>query len=95
MSVLVNLPFVLKGMSGTCEQIEVEGRTVAEAVEGALRGRPSLLRQCRDSEALASGLVKIFLDDEDVRYLGGLDTPVEPGDTLTIVASPEPSDLLP
>ena len=85
MAVVVKLPTVLRPHAGGERQIDAAGETVAE-VMGDLIGRfPSLKDQLFESEASLRRFVNVYLNDDDIRYLGGLEAGVSDGDRLTIL----------
>ena len=85
MAVLVKLPTVLRPHAGGERQVDAAGETVAE-VMGDLIGRfPSLKDQLFESEASLRRFVNVYLNDDDIRYLGGLEAGVSDGDRLTIL----------
>ena len=85
MAVIVKLPTVLRPHTGGERQVDAAGETVAE-VMGDLIGRfPSLKDQLFESEASLRRFVNVYLNDDDIRYLGGLEAGVSDGDRLTIL----------
>ena len=85
MAVTVKLPTVLRPHAGGERQVDASGETVAE-VMGDLIGRfPSLKDQLFESEASLRRFVNVYLNDDDIRYLGGLEAGVSDGDRLTIL----------
>ena len=85
MAVIVRLPTVLRPHAGGERQVDAAGATVAEVI-GDLIGRfPSLKDQLFESEASLRRFVNVYLNDDDIRYLGGLDAGVSDGDQLTIL----------
>ena len=85
MAVTVKLPTVLRPHAGGERQVDATGATVGE-VMGDLIGRfPSLKDQLFESEASLRRFVNVYLNDDDIRYLGGLDAGVSDGDRLTIL----------
>jgi len=85
MAVTVKLPTVLRPHAGGERQVDATGATVGE-VMGDLIGRfPSLKDQLFESEASLRRFVNVYLNDDDVRFLGGLVTPVKDGDTISLL----------
>ena len=85
MAVIVKLPTVLRPHAGGERQVDAAGETVAE-VMGDLIGRfPSLKDQLFESEESLRRFVNVYLNDDDIRYLGGLEAGVSDGDRLTIL----------
>jgi ferredoxin-nitrite reductase len=67
------------------DRVEVEAKTVREALE-ALRSRyPRLAEQILTPEGQVHPSVNLFVGEEDIRGLQGLETPLAPGQELTIL----------
>jgi molybdopterin converting factor small subunit len=84
-TVQVKIPTILRSYTGGEKSVDAVGDTLAavfddlDARHAGLRGR-----LVADDGALHK-FVNIYVDDEDVRFLGGLDTPVKDGQTVTIL----------
>ncbi len=81
----VKLPPVLRKLSGGAKQVEVEGVTVGELLDSLDRKYPSIKSQLLTEDGQIARFVNVYLNDEDVRYLQGLVTPVKENDTLVIL----------
>jgi sulfur-carrier protein len=87
MSILVELPSALLPYAGGSSQVELEapGRTVGDAL-AALSGRhPGVVDRVLDERGAVRQHVNVFVDGDDIRYLGGLHAPVADGATVVIV----------
>jgi molybdopterin converting factor small subunit len=65
--------------------VAVEGATVGEVFDDLIRQHPGLRDQLLTPEGDVHRHLTIFLNDDDIRYLGKLDTKVGEGDTLTLM----------
>lgn len=85
MPVRVQIPGPLRSLTGGAEEVEVEARDVAGLIE-ALEGRHKGLRDrlCDASGELRS-YVRLFVNEEDIRFLDGKGTALKSGDTVAIV----------
>ncbi len=82
----VRLPPVLRQAAGGAREVEVEGATtVAEALDALYDQHPTLRAQIQADDGGLHRFVNVYLNDEDVRLLGWLDTEVSEGDTLMIL----------
>jgi sulfur-carrier protein len=82
--IAVRLPTVLRPFAGGAERVEVEGTTVAEvfaALDAPLR------RRLTDEQGAVRRHVNVYLRDENIRDLDGLQTPLTEGDELLILPS--------
>jgi molybdopterin synthase sulfur carrier subunit len=85
MAVTVRIPTTMRPISGGNSTVEVEGanlRDVLAALDAAHNGFKDRLF---DEAGELHKFVNIFVSDDDVRYLQGLDTPVKDGDTVSII----------
>ena len=83
MAVEVKVTSVLQKVTGA-KVVEGEGATVAELLKN-LDGRyPGFKQQIMQDDHLHR-FVNIYLNDEDIRYLKQLDTPVKDGDSISIL----------
>jgi sulfur-carrier protein len=82
---LVRVPTVLRGAVGGSRELEVPGSTVGEVLEHLYAEHPAVRTQLQSSEGELHRFVNLYLNDEDVKLLSWLDTPVDAGDTLTIL----------
>lgn len=82
---VVRVPGMLLPYSEGADRLEVDARTVREALE-VLRARyPQLVAQVLTPDGQVHPSVNLFVGEEDVRGLGGLDAPLRPGEELTIL----------
>ena len=85
MSVTVRIPAQLRTLSGGAGELPLAGSTVAEVLKDLDASHPGFADRLFDDTGGLRRFVNVFLDDEDVRFLQGLDTPVTDGQTLSIV----------
>ncbi len=84
MIVTVRVPKLLVPVTGT-GVFEVEAATVTEALERMLDAQPGLRVHLYDETGAIRPHVRIFYNDDDVRWLTSTDTPVAEGDSITVV----------
>ncbi len=82
----IRIPTPLRTYTGGRQTIDVEGSTVAEALEDLARACPDIYPHLF-KEGKLRGFVNIFLGEEDINYLDGLDTRLKADDRLLIVPS--------
>ena len=85
MTTTVRVPTQLRMLTGGAGEVPVEGSTVGEVLKGLDAAHPGFNDRLFDEAGNLRRFVNVFLADEDVRFLGGLDTPVTGGQTLSIV----------
>ncbi len=84
-NIKVRIPTQLRSLSAGQGEVTLKGSTVAEVLKELDSNFTGFSERLFDETGQLRRFVNIFLNDEDVRFLSGLDTPVEPGQTLSIV----------
>lgn len=85
MPVEVRLPTLLRPAAGGQATLSVEGATVREVLEAMGVAHPELSGQLLTEEGTLHRFVNVYVDDDDVRYLDGLDTKLPPAAILSIL----------
>ena len=85
MSVAVRLPTVLRSAAGGATTVTVEGETVGGIFEDLVRLHTDLRSQLLTDTGELHRHLNVFLNDDDIRYLGKLEAKVGDGDTLTLM----------
>lgn len=80
----VKLAPVLRSAAGGSKQVTAEGTTLGEILGDLYQRFPTLKEQIQPGEEL-SRFVNVYVNDQDVRYLQGLQTTVGPSDTVTLL----------
>jgi len=96
MGVVVRVPTPLRRLTLTNGQgeIEVEAKSVREAIEKLEELYPGFKERLVDEKGELRKFVNLYVNDEDVRFLKGLDTELKEGDTLSIVPAIAGGSLL-
>jgi molybdopterin converting factor small subunit len=81
----IKVPPVLRPQTDGEAEVAVEGGTVGDALRALSERYPSTKDQLFSPEGELNRYVNVYLNDEDVRVLDGLDTPVGEADTLVIL----------
>jgi molybdopterin converting factor small subunit len=84
-SVTVRIPTQLRTLTNGAGEVTVEGASVGEVLKALDASYPGFAGRLFDDAGKLRRFVNVFLADEDVRFLQGLDTPVPEGQTLSIV----------
>ena len=85
MSVEVRVTAVLQRLTGGAKSVQADGRTVGELLTNLDQNYPGFLGQVMQEDGKLHRFVNIYLNDEDIRYLNQLDTPVNNGDVVSIL----------
>jgi molybdopterin converting factor small subunit len=84
---LINIPTPLRPFTDKKEAVEVNGATVGELLTDLVTRHDGLKKHLYTDEGKLRNFVNVYLNDEDIRYLQKEQTPVQAGDTLSIVPS--------
>lgn len=85
MSVTVRVPTTLRTLTAGESTVEVEGATVSAVLESLEAAHPGFTSRLLDDDGSLRKFVNLFVADDDVRFMDGLDTPVPDGETVSIV----------
>lgn len=85
MSVNVRLPTIMRSAAGGMSEVSAEGATVGEVVDDLVRQFPGTATHLKAPDGGVHRFVNVYVNDEDIRYTGKLDTKVSDGDTLSIL----------
>jgi molybdopterin synthase sulfur carrier subunit len=85
MAVTVKIPPQLRSATGGASAPAVDGATVGEVLDALYAEHGELRDRVSDGNGGLRRFVNVFLDGEDIRFLGGLDTKVPDGAELTIL----------
>jgi molybdopterin synthase sulfur carrier subunit len=84
MAIQVEVSSTLRNLVGA-RSVESEGSTVGEVLKNLDSQYPGFKDQISDGNGQLHRFVNIYLNDEDVRYLQALDTPLKEGDVVSIL----------
>lgn len=83
--VTVRIPTQLRTATGGAGEVSVEGATIGEVLKALSAAHDGFAERIFDEAGGLRRFVNVFLDDEDVRFLEGLDTPVSSNQTVSII----------
>ena len=83
--VTVRIPTQLRELSAGAPEVELEGKTVAEILQALEEQHPGFAARLHDENGDLRRFVNVFVADEDIRFLQGVDTAVTDGQTVSIV----------
>jgi MoaD family protein, archaeal len=85
MAVTVKLPTILRKHAGNEAKVSAEGATLVEVLKDLESRYPGITKNVIAETGACTGFVNIYVNDEDVRFSGGLDTEISDGDSVTIL----------
>jgi molybdopterin synthase sulfur carrier subunit len=81
----VRLPTVLRSQTGGQSTVSVDASTIGEVLQGLVTEYPGMSAQLLNDDGSLHRFVNVYVNDDDVRYLSLLDTPVKDGDEISIL----------
>ena len=81
----IKIPPVLRGSVGGAKEVEGSGQDVGEVLRSLASQHPATESQLFSEDGELNRYVNVYLNDEDVRVLEGLDTSVSDSDTIVIL----------
>jgi molybdopterin synthase sulfur carrier subunit len=85
MAIEVRVPTILRSYTGGEKAVQADGETIAELLTDLDAKFPGLRGRLVTDEGALHRFVNVYVNDEDVRFLGALDAKLNNGDTVTIL----------
>lgn len=85
MSIKVRIPSALRTYSGGADSLTVEGANVGEVLNNLKTHAAGIESRLFKAPAQLNRFINVFVNDEDIRFLKNLDTPVKEGDEISLV----------
>jgi len=85
MAIEVRIPTVLREHTAGEKKVSGQGTTLAELVADLESRYPGLAPKLLDEQGQLHRFINVYVDDEDVRYLGGVHTPLRDGAEVSIL----------
>jgi sulfur-carrier protein len=85
MAVTVRIPTQLRELSGGNAEVSAEGATVADVLKDLEARHAGFQERLFDDTGELRRFVNVFVADEDIRFLDGVNTPVADGATVSII----------
>jgi molybdopterin synthase sulfur carrier subunit len=84
MAVEVRIPTILRSYTGGAKAVDGSGETLSEVIESVESGYPGIKDRLIEGGDLRR-FINVYVNDEDVRFLGGLGTPTSDGDVVVML----------
>jgi sulfur-carrier protein len=85
MSVTVKLPTILRKFTDNEARVGADGATLADVLKDLESRYPGITKNVLAEDGGLHRFINVYVNDEDVRYLGSLETQVKEGDTVSIL----------
>ena len=83
--VVVWIPVHLRRLAGGARELSVEASNIAVLIDALARQHPALESRLRDETGQVHRFISLYVNGEDIRFLGGLEAPLAAGDVVSIV----------
>jgi molybdopterin synthase sulfur carrier subunit len=87
MSIRVQIPTALRRLTGGAATVDCSAKTLAELLDDLGRQHPDLNRHLRDDAGELRPFVNVYVNEEDIRFLGGISYQFQEGDEVMLVPS--------
>lgn len=85
MTAVVRIPTVLRPAVGGAIEIPVQSSTIGEVLNQLTASYPALKGQLLNEDGTLHRFLNVYINDDDVRYLGGVAAPVANDDEITLL----------
>jgi molybdopterin synthase sulfur carrier subunit len=85
MKIIVRIPTVMRNSTNSNATVQCTGANVDEVIKDLVAQYPDISNVLFDSDSNLHKYVNIYLADDDIRYIGGLEAPVKDGDEITLL----------
>ncbi|WP_347275464.1 MoaD/ThiS family protein [Candidatus Kuenenia sp.] len=85
MSVTVRIPTPLRTFTDGVEEVKVEGKNIGEIISNLEANYKGIKERICDDSGQIRRFINFYLNDEDIRFLNNLETPVKDGDYISVV----------
>jgi molybdopterin synthase sulfur carrier subunit len=85
MAIEVKIPTILRTYTGGAKSVEGNGDTLAALIDDLDASHPGLKGRLITDEGGLHRFVNVYVNDEDVRFTGSLETPIKDGDAVTVL----------
>ena len=85
MAVQIKLPTILRKFAENQPRVDADGATLRELLKDLEIKYPGITEMVLTDDGALHRFVNVYVNDEDVRYLGSLETEVKEGDTVSIL----------
>jgi len=72
-------------MANGQKEVHLKGVSVREILENLVRDYPGIRERLMDEKGEVRRFINIYVNEEDIRFLGGTETPIKDGDELSII----------
>lgn len=83
--ITVRIPTPLRPMTGGKSEVEIQSSNIADLIENLGTAYPGIKERLYDEKGEVRRFINIYVNEEDIRFLTGKDTPLKDGDEVSII----------
>ena len=83
----IRIPAPLRALTANNDIVTVEGSTVKESIAALINAYPEMGTRIYKQDGSINRFMNIYLNDEDIRFLQKLDSPVKDNDTISLLSA--------
>jgi molybdopterin synthase sulfur carrier subunit len=87
MPITIEIPTAFRRFTEGAPKVDSAATTVADALNELTKKFPALARHVRDEQGQIRQFLNVYLNEEDIRFLGGESCPLKEGDRVLLVPS--------
>ena len=84
-NITIDIPTALRPQAGNHDRVTQSGDTVGGVLTALTGDYPELGKRLYKAEGQLNRFINVYVNDEDIRFLDNLDTPLKDGDAVSIV----------
>ena len=85
MSASVRIPTILRNYTGGAKEVSADGATLSELIDNLETSHPGIKARVLDDAGALRRFVNVYVGDDDVRFIGGLDAKIDDGAQVSII----------
>lgn len=85
MAIIIRIPTILRKLTAGQEEVHGRGETIVEVLQNLERDFPGFQERLFDGQGTLRKFINIYLNDQDIRFLNNLGTPVPEGSTISLI----------
>jgi MoaD family protein len=85
MAIKVKVPTIMRKHAGGNASVDADGATLSALLDDLEANYPGITKNIRSEDGGLHRFINIYVNDEDVRYLGSLDAEIKEGDVISIL----------
>ncbi|NUU23434.1 MAG: MoaD family protein [Streptomycetaceae bacterium] len=85
MAIEVRIPTILREYTGGAKAVEGSGKSISELIDDLESRHAGIRNRLVDDAGDLRRFVNVYLNDEDIRFIDGISSTLDDGDTVTIL----------